>query len=71
MATRAPFLTPPYGAYYQRDVPEGDEEYRQAWHQGRAKRPGPRARDVGGGAGHPDLLQPHRDTRPRGAYARS
>lgn len=38
------------------------EEYRQAWHQ--------RARDVEGGAGHPDLLQPYHHTRPQGAYAR-
>jgi len=26
MATRAPFLTQPYGAYYHRDVPHEDEE---------------------------------------------
>src|SRR5882724_6746621 len=26
MATRAPFLTQPYGAYYHRDVPNEDEE---------------------------------------------
>ncbi|MGH8055994.1 MAG: Rieske 2Fe-2S domain-containing protein, partial [Candidatus Entotheonellia bacterium] len=26
MATRAPFLTQPYGAYYHRDVPDEDEE---------------------------------------------
>lgn len=26
MATRAPFLTQPYGAYYHRDVPTEDEE---------------------------------------------
>ena len=26
MATRAPFLTQPYGAYYHRDVPQEDEE---------------------------------------------
>jgi hypothetical protein len=26
MATRAPFLTQPYGAYYHRDIPKEDEE---------------------------------------------
>jgi hypothetical protein len=26
MATRAPFLSQPYGAYYHRDVPNEDEE---------------------------------------------
>jgi len=26
MATRAPFLTQPYGAYYHRDSPKEDEE---------------------------------------------
>jgi nitrite reductase/ring-hydroxylating ferredoxin subunit len=46
------------------------EEYRQAWHPGRAKRPGPRARAVGRGAGHPYLRQPYRQTGPRGADAR-
>ena len=43
------------------------EEYRQAWHPGGAKWPGPSARQVGGGAGHPYLLQSYSTPRPQGA----